>query len=67
MSTVGTLAVNRKKTFGMYIWILSNVIWIYYWSFVKFESFQVYMYVVFTATNIEGIYRWKKQDRLKKS
>lgn len=44
----------------MVLWIISNVLWIYYDIFVQVNMPQVFMYVVFTLTNLHGMYKWRK-------
>lgn len=66
ISAVGTILVNYKNTKGMYVWIISNMMWIYYGLYVQVNHAQVFMFVFFTATNIHGIVKWTRQEKQQK-
>jgi len=57
---LGTWYINDKKTKGMYFWIISNAIWIYFASCLQLNYPLVAQYIVFTVTNVIGIYKWKR-------
>lgn len=59
LSVVGNIFVNYKNRIGMVIWIVSNFLWIYYATFVQINHAQVFMYAIFTLTNLHGIYKWR--------
>lgn len=63
ISVIGTLCINYKNKYGMVLWIISNLLWIYYALFVQPNMPQVFMYVVFTLTNIHGLYKWKLLEK----
>lgn len=59
ISVIGTLYVNHKNVKGMIIWIISNILWIFYATFIRYNPPQIFMYVVFTMVNVHGIYKWR--------
>ena len=60
ISLYGTYLVNHKNVHGMYVWMLSNAMWIYYGLYCQVNHPQVFMYGVYTLMNFHGVYEWKK-------
>lgn len=65
ITLVGNYFVNHQDIKGQYIWILANIAWLIYATFINRIPAQIIMYIVFTVMNIHGIYKWtqlKKQS-----
>ena len=63
ISVAGTLLNNYKNYFGMVLWIISNVMWIYFFTFVQVNHSLVFMYGTFSLLNLHGILKWKTQKK----
>lgn len=59
ISAIGAILVNFKKSQGMYFWIVSNIMWIFYSIFIKPNNPQLFMYLIFTIINLHGIIKWR--------
>lgn len=58
-SIVGNIGVNFKKYWGMQVWFIGSLIWIYYaWQTKNYA--QLIMFIFYSLLNIQGLYLWSK-------
>jgi len=57
-SLLGQVLINNKRKSAFYVWIISNLLWIAVNILGTFNVANVAMYVVYTAMNLYGLYKW---------
>lgn len=60
LSLTGVVFNAKKSIWCWPIWILSNVCWLYYTTFVNRQLPQMILWSVFLAANIYGFFEWRK-------
>jgi nicotinamide riboside transporter PnuC len=63
IAVCGSLLINYKNFYGMFFYMVANVLWVYYGLVIQVNYPQVFMYIVFTIINLHGVYKWKIQKR----
>ena len=58
LSLSGNYFVNRKNVLGMYIWTISNFIWIAT-ALIRKDYAQLLLWVCYMGFSIEGIIKWR--------
>jgi nicotinamide riboside transporter PnuC len=65
LSMIGQFGVTYQKTWGLVIWILSNVVWIYVDIVIHPDLAQLSMYVFYAIMNTYSIIIWRRNDRMR--
>jgi len=60
----GILNVYKNK-WGFAIWVVGNILWMYYGIITK-QYFFMAQYIVFASISIWGFKKWLSEDMLKK-
>jgi len=60
-SLTGNYYVNRKKTFGLYVWTIGSLLWVSI-SISTNNIPQLIMFGTYTIFNIDGIVKWRRDD-----
>jgi len=59
--SIGGIVLNaRKRLWCWPVWILSNLLWIYYFMRINVVPAQTLLNVVFALANMYGYYYWTK-------
>jgi chromate transport protein ChrA len=57
ISVVGNLLVNFKSVWGMVIWLIGSLGWVWYGRIRK-ENALMFLYVIYSLLNVMGIIMW---------
>lgn len=58
IAIIGTIANSLKKRWGFYVWLVSNLFWIFY-NLYQNQYAQGLLYVFNAVTCIVGLIKWK--------
>lgn len=67
LSIVGNFGVVHKKIWGLVVWCVSNVVWIYVAIFIHKDYAQLSLFIFYLIMNSYTIYVWRKDDNLPKN
>ncbi|MGE5395897.1 MAG: nicotinamide mononucleotide transporter [Chitinophagales bacterium] len=59
LSFTGNIGVNCKKIWGFYVWIASNILWVYV-AYKTPNIPQIAMFIGYAVLNIMGIIQWRR-------
>jgi hypothetical protein len=57
LSVTGNLLVNFKSVWGMVLWLIGSLGWVWYAN-IKKENALMLLYIVYSVLNIMGIIMW---------
>jgi nicotinamide riboside transporter PnuC len=63
LSVIGQFGVTYQKIWGLYVWILSNFVWIYVAVYVHRDYAQLLMYMFYMVMNSWSIHIWSKNGK----
>jgi len=61
LSLCGNIGVMRKRVWGWWLWIVSNLIWIAYDAYISAWP-QAVLFVVYLMIAIVAVIRWKREE-----
>jgi hypothetical protein len=64
LSIVGQFGVTYQKIWGLYVWMLSNVFWIYVDIKIHPDYAQMTMYMFYLVMNYYSTIVWKRNVQL---
>lgn len=63
ISVVGNIYVAHKKIAGLWLWMVSNVGWLYY-SYYNGTYDQMPLWFIYLGTTGYSIYQWSKEKKI---
>lgn len=61
LSLVGNLLINYKNILGIYVWIISNILWIIV-AVNDVDQQKIILFSTYIAFNIHGLIKWSKKS-----
>lgn len=63
LSILGNIFIVKKSRIGYWIWIASNIFWIYVDYKIPEMSAQIIMMVFYIILNVWGLYEWRGKEK----
>lgn len=64
LSIVGNFGVVYKKIWGLIVWCVSNLVWIYVAIFIHKDYAQLLLFIFYLIMNTYTILVWRKDAKL---